>query len=118
MIIAGRQLARRFVGAILVFFSLSSILLSLGAPGLGWALSGSTLIAASICSLLIGRGWLIVCFILTVVLLLTLGPLGYFDSSTSDSDCVMAAFTFGPLAIGLVALLRPYWRHKIRQRGR
>jgi len=105
--LAGRQWGRCLAGSVLVLISLSSIVLSLGAPGLGWALSGATLIAASMCSPLIGRGWLGVCSVLTVALLLTFGPLGYYDSSTFELDWVVAAFTFGPLAVALVALLVP-----------
>lgn len=116
--LAARQWVRRLAGSVLVVLSFSSIVLSLGAPGLGWALSGATLIAASLCSPLIGRGWLVACSALTVVLLLTFGPVGYYDSSTFDPDWVMAAFTFGPLAIGLVALLAPYWTNKPGRMGR
>lgn len=103
---------RRLAVSILILLSLGSIVLSLGAPGLGWVLSGVTLIDASMCSALIGRRWLLVCMGLTVALLLTFGPLGHYKSSALDSNWVMAAFTFGPLAIGLAAFLVPLFKQK------
>ena len=112
MTVAGRQWSQRVAGAALVLLSFTAIVVSLGAPGIGWTLSGATLIVASSCSPLIGRGWLVICSILTVVLMLTFGPLVYYDSSIFDPNWVMAAFTFGPLAIGLVALLAAFGRQR------
>lgn len=112
------QLGRRIAGSTLVLLSLCSIVLSLGAPGVGWALSGISLLLASMCSSTIGRSWLIVCFVLTFALLLTFGPLGIYDSSPFDPDLVMVAFTFGPLTIGLVTLLLQFWRQNSRRDSR
>jgi hypothetical protein len=89
-----------------------AIVLSLGAPGLGWALSGVTLIVASMCSPLIGRHWLVACLAFAIVHLLTFGPLGIYDSSSFDPDLVKVVFTFGPMTIGLIALLLPFWRQR------
>lgn len=118
MIMAGHQLRRWITGSTLVVLSLCSIVLSLGAPGLGWALSGVTLIVASMCSPLISRNWLVACLVLTFVLLVTFGPLGVYNSSSFDPDWVMAAITFGPMTIGLVALLAPFWRQRFGRASR
>ncbi len=98
------RFSRRLARAILVSLSLGAILLSMGAPGVGWVLSSATLIAASVCAHFIGRAWLLACSLLSVALLLTFGPLGYFDSSKFDPNLMMVAFTFGPLAVALIAL--------------
>lgn len=115
---AGRQLARWIAGSTLVSLSICSLVLSLGAPGLGWTLSGVTLIVASICTPLIGRNWLVACLVLTLVLLLTFGPLGIYDSSSFNPDLFKIAFTFGPMTIGLIALLVPFWRHRFGRASR
>ncbi len=112
------RLGRWITGSVLVSLSLCSIVVSLGAPGLGWALSAATLITACICSTLIGRKWLLTCLILTLVLLVTFGPLGVYDSSSSDADWVMAILTIGPISIGLVTLLLPFWRQRFGRASR
>ncbi len=104
------MLIKRLAGPVLVFFSICAVILSFGAPGLGWALSGITLIAASMCTSLIGRSWLVACTVLTLALLFSFGPLGYFQWSAIRFDAAMALFTFTPLAIAMVALMRPLWR--------
>lgn len=115
---AGRQSSRWIAGSTFVLLSLCSIVLSLGAPGIGWALSGITLIVASMCSSLIGRNWLAACLALAFTLLLTFGPLGTYDSSSFDPDWVMVIFTFGPLTIGLAALLVQFWRQRFGRDNR
>jgi hypothetical protein len=104
------QLARWITGSALLILSLCAIVLSLGAPGLGWALSNATLLGACVVSNLIGRKWLLACLILTCLLLVTFGPLGIYESSRFDPDWPMSAFTFGPVMISLLTLLMPIWR--------
>lgn len=79
----GRQVGGWIAGSTLVVLSLCAIVLSLTAPGSGWALSGGILIVASLCSSLIGRHWLVACLILTSVLMVTFGPLSTYDSPSS-----------------------------------
>lgn len=115
---AQHRLGSRIAGSARVVLSLCSIVLCLGAAGAGWAVSGATLVVASLCAPLIGRHWLAVCLVLTFALLVTFGPLGVYDSATFDPDWVMAAMTFGPIMIALVALLVPFWKKRFGRASR
>jgi hypothetical protein len=104
---------RRIAGAGFVFMSVVSLVLSLGAPGLGWALATVTMIAVSLCSALVGRRWLVICLGVTLFHLFSVGPLNSSPASSFGSDWLFgAAFTAAPLVVGVVALAFTYWRSR------
>lgn len=101
----GHRRPRRLAGAGFALLSMVAVVLSLGAPGLGWGLATLTMIAASLCARLAGRGWLYVCLALTLVHLLTFGPLGVAGSSFGSHRVVGAVFAALPFVAGIGALV-------------
>jgi hypothetical protein len=116
VIVAGadrRRRLRRFAGAGFVLMSVVSLVLSLGAPGLGWALATVTMVVVSLCSHLVGQRWLAICLGVTLVHLITVGPLNGSAGSSFGSDWLFGAvFTAVPLVVGVVALAVTYWRSR------
>lgn len=110
---AERRRLRRLAGAGFVLMSVVSVVLSLGAPGLGWVLATVTMVAVSLCAHLVGQRWLSICLGVTLVHLLTLGPLSDSPGSSFGSDLLFGAvFTAAPLVVGVVALVVTYWRSR------
>ena len=62
-------------GIILAFLSLAALVLSMGAPGLGWALASIILFLACLCSHWIGLRFVCLCLAVTVIHFVTFGPL-------------------------------------------
>jgi hypothetical protein len=110
---ARRRSLTWLAGAGFVLMSVVSVVLSLGAPGLGWALATVTMVAVSLCSHLIGQRWLWICLGVTLVHLLTLGPLGGGKAPSFGSDWFFGAvFTAMPIVVGVVALVVTYLRSR------
>ena len=102
----GHHLPAMLSGAGFVLLSVVSVVLSLGAPGLGWGLATVTVIALSLCARLVGRRWLCVCLALALVHLLTLGPLGGRAGSSFGSHWLVGAvFAALPFVAGVGALM-------------
>lgn len=101
----GHRRLRTLAGAGFVLLSLVAVVLSLGAPGLGWGLATLTMIAISLCARLVGRGWLYVCLALTLVHLLTFGPLGVAGSSFGSHWLIGTVFAALPFVAGMGALV-------------
>jgi hypothetical protein len=103
--VPGHHRLIRLAGPGFVLLSVVSIGLSLGAPGLGWAMATVTMVAASLCARLVGQAWLAVCLALTAVHVLTLGPLGGGAGSSFGSEWVIGVlFTGIPFIAGMGAL--------------
>jgi hypothetical protein len=108
-----RRLIRLVAGAGFALMSVVSVVLSLGAPGLGWVLATVTMVAVSLCSHLVGQRWLWICLGVTLVHLITLGPLGGSAGSSFGGDWVFGTvFTAMPLVVGVVALVVTYLRSR------
>jgi hypothetical protein len=108
-----RRRLRRSAGTDFVLMSVVSLVLSLGAPGLGWVLATVTMVAASFCSQLVGQRWLAICLGVTLVHVITLGPLSDSPGSSFGSDWLFGAvFTATPLVVGVAALVITYWRSR------
>lgn len=98
-------------GAGCVLLSLIAVVLSLGAPGLGWGLATVTMVAISLCSRLVGQRWLYVCLAVTTIHLLTFGPLGGgTGSSFGDRWFIGAMFAAAPFIAAAGALAARYLR--------
>ncbi len=98
-------------GAGFVLLSLISMILSLGAPGLGWSVATITMVGVSLCSRLVGRRWLSACLALTAIHLFTLGPLArgaVWPSGTGRFHVAM--FAALPFLAGIGALVGTYLR--------
>jgi hypothetical protein len=96
-------------GAGFVLLSVVSVVLSLGAPGLGWGLATVTMVAASLCFRLVGQRWLYICLAVTAIHLLTFGPLGGGAGSSFGSDWFIGAvFAALPFIAGVGALVVTY----------
>ena len=97
------------LGAGCALLSLVSIVLALGAPGLGWALASVTMVAAGLCVRLVGRTWLAICLALTTIHALALGPLaGGAGSSFGSDPWVGVVFAALPFIAGIGALVAAY----------
>lgn len=101
----GHRRLPRLAGAGFALLSVVAVVLSLGAPGLGWGLATMTMIAASLCARLVGQRWLYVCLALTLVHLLTFGPLGVAGSSFGSHGLIGAVFAALPFVAGIGALV-------------
>lgn len=94
-----------------LIMSFLAILLSLGAPGLGWMLATLAMIGVSLCWRRVGRRWVWICLGVTLIHLLTLGPLGGGGASSfGDSPAFGIVFTAAPFVAGAAALASAYWR--------
>jgi hypothetical protein len=110
---ARRRRLIRIAGGGFALMSIVSVVLSLGAPGLGWVLATVTMVAVSLCSYLVGQGWLWICLGVTLVHLFTFGPLGGDTGSSFGGDWVFGAvFTAMPFVVGVVALVVTYFRSR------
>lgn len=108
-----RRRLLRLSGAGFLLLSVLSILLSLGAPGLGWGLATVTMIAISLCSRVVGRRWLWGCLIVTLVHFASLGPLvGRAGESFGSNWFTGVVFAAAPFVFGIVALVGTYFRQK------
>jgi hypothetical protein len=100
-------------GAGFVLLSVLSVVLSLGAPGLGWGLATVTMVVVSLCSRLVGRRWLYICLAVTTIHLLTLGPLGGGAGSSFGTDWYIGAvFAAIPFIAGIGALVVTYLKSR------
>lgn len=106
----GHRRRLRLSGAGFTLLSVVAIVLSLGAPGLGWGLATMTMIAASLCARLVGQRWLYVCLALTLVHVLTFGPLGVAGSSFGSHWLIGAVFAALPFVAGIGALVAAHVR--------
>lgn len=96
-------------GAGFVLLSVVSVVLSLGAPGLGWSLATVTMVMASLCSRLVGPCWLSICLAVTTIHLFTFGPLrGGAGSSLGTDWFIGAVFATIPFVAGIGALAATY----------
>lgn len=103
---AGRRRRTSLAGAGFTMMSVVSVVLSLGAPGLGWLLATVTMVMVSLCARLVGQRWLCVCLGVTLVHLFTFGPLSRTTGSSFGNDWLFAAvFTGTPLVAGVIALV-------------
>jgi hypothetical protein len=106
---AGHRRLTWLSGAGLVLLSVASIVLSLGAPGLGWGLATVTMVVASLCSRLVGLRWLCICLGVTLVHSVTLGPLAGGAGSSFGADWFIGAvFAAMPFLAGAGALVVTY----------
>lgn len=102
-------------GIVLTLLSIAAIVLSLGAPGLGWALASITLVLASVCSLWIGLRVVCLCLAATTIHFVTFGPLTY-SVGSNVSWVAVAIFGWGPFIVCGLALLLSFWRRRIGRR--
>jgi hypothetical protein len=103
----------RLSGAGFVLLSVVSMVLGLGAPGLGWGFATVTMVAVSLCSRLVGERWLYICLAVTFIHLLTLGPLGGGAGSSFGSNWFIGAvFSALPFVVGVGALVTTYLRSR------
>lgn len=99
-------------GIILAFLSIAAIVLSLGAPGLGWAFASMILLAASVCARWIGLRLVSLCMTVTVIHFVTVGPLS--DSGGANVGWgVVIFFWWGPLIVSGLVLLMSLLRARI-----
>lgn len=110
---AGHQRLIRLSGAGFVLLSVVSVLLSLGAPGLGWGLAMVTMIVVSLCSRLVGKRCLYICLAATTIHSLTFGPMGGGAGSSFGSDWFIGV-VFGalPFIAGTGTLVATYLRSR------
>lgn len=109
----GHHCLIRLSGAGFVLLSVVSVVLSLGAPGLGWGFATLTMVAVSLCSRLVGPRWLSVCLAVTSIHLLTLGPLGGGAGSSFGSNWFIGAvFAALPFIAGVGALVATCFHSK------
>jgi hypothetical protein len=103
----------------LLFFALFSMLISMGAPGLGWVIAAFNLLLAGLFIPLIGRRCLGLCLVITIAHLFTFGPMSGAQSSFKTSPLFSAGFVLLPLAVAGCLLLMPVWRaHRRRHAGK
>lgn len=103
----------RWTGALLVAISAAAIVLSLGAPGLGWALASIILVLASFCIAWLGRRIVAVCLAVAIVHFFTFGPFTYQTGSAINvSWLVSIGLGWGPLLISSVALIASIMRFR------
>lgn len=102
----------RLSGAGFLLLSVLSVVLSLGAPGLGWGLATITMVAISLCSRLVAQPWFYLCLAVTFIHLLTYGPLGGAGSSFGNDWFIGAVFAALPFIAGVGALAVAYMRSR------
>lgn len=98
---------RRFVYLIRgIFISLAtfSVLVSLGAPGLGWVVAAVNLFLVSLLTPLIGRRWVGLCLGISIVHLFTFGPMSDPKSLLDAPLLFSLGFVLAPVLIALVSL--------------
>ncbi len=97
-------------GGVCYFFAVFSILVSLGAPGLGWVIAALNLLLAGLFIPLIGRRCLGLCLVITIAHLFTIGPMSGVEPSFKTSPLFSAGFVLLPIVIAACLLLLPVWR--------
>ncbi|UOD30342.1 hypothetical protein INH39_00870 [Massilia violaceinigra] len=95
------------VAAACILLSLVSMVVSLGAPGIGWMIAAAILIIATFMTPLIGRLKLGICFVITVIHLFTFGPMSLLGLTFTLDPGFIFLFALTPLLVALASLLRP-----------
>lgn len=102
---AGHDRAACLSGAGFVLLSVLAVVLSLGAPGLGWGLATITMNAVSVFSREVSRYAPGICLVVTALHLFTLGPMAGGAVSSDNDWFVAAAFAVLPFIAGTGALV-------------
>lgn len=117
---SGTEKARRWLGLLVatacIFLSIVSMIVSLGAPGIGWAIAATILVIATFMASLIGRLTLGICLAITVIHLFTLGPLSPLGLTFTLAPAFIFLFVIVPLLITSASMLRPLWQRRKRRR--
>jgi hypothetical protein len=92
--------------AFLIFLSVFSIVISLGMPGVGWIVSVLTLIIASLVAALIGKRPVAVVLGISLVHLVSFGPLAGFDVQPGVGYSFAAITVVLPFLLGFSVVLR------------
>ena len=101
---------RFLAGGMCYFLAIFSILVSMGAPGLGWVVAVVNLLLAGLFIPRIGRRCLGLCLPITIVHLFTFGPMSGAESSFKTSPLFSVGFVLLPIVIAGCLLLMPVWR--------
>ena len=94
------------VKAFLILLSSLSIVISLGMPGVGWIISALTLIVASLLAALIGKRSVGVVLGISLVHLVSFGPLAGFDVQPGTGYGFVAITVVLPILLGISVVLR------------
>jgi hypothetical protein len=105
----------RLVGAVSVFFSVFSILLSVAMPGVGWVIAAINIFLASVLTPMIGRRFLGICLGITVVHLFSFGPLSDVQSSLGLPLYFSVIFILVPMVAAVATMLAPIYRARKRR---
>ena len=118
---SGSGKARRWLGLVFaaacIFLSIVSMVISLGAPGIGWAIAATILVIATFMTSLIGRLTLGICLAITVIHLFTFGPLSPMGHTSTLAPAFIFLFAIAPLLIASASILRPLWQRRKRRRA-
>ncbi|RZI40497.1 hypothetical protein EGT07_22920 [Herbaspirillum sp. HC18] len=93
------------------YLSLLAFVMSLGLPGVGWAVGMLALVTVSLLSHWGGRKYVVVTFLISTVHLFTLGPLSGLGKSTHQGDqppvFFLIIFVIVPMTIALLSIFMP-----------
>lgn len=109
---------RRFLIGVSVFCTVASgfaLSLSLPMPGVGWILAAFALTAVSLLTPWVGRSYVFVSLVVSIVHLFTFGPLSLLVSDGSLMQLPMfylLIFIVVPFGIALVSILLPVCRRR------
>ncbi|HEX8612204.1 MAG TPA: hypothetical protein VF800_13025 [Telluria sp.] len=122
MLTSGSGKARRWPGLLVsaacIFLSIVSMVVSLGAPGIGWVSAATILVIATFMTPLIGRLKLGICLVITVVHLFTFGPLSPLGHTSTLDPVFIFLFAITPLLVALASILWPLWQRRKRRSAR
>jgi hypothetical protein len=107
------------LGAGLILLSVLALVLSLGAPGLGWMLAVAVFYCGGLLAPRVARGQLVAVLLLGLFHLFWIGPLAGFRWPSGDTGAALAVF-FLVLPLGTLCLaigLRGLWKPR-RPTGR
>lgn len=99
-----RKLAM-LVKSFLIFLSVSSIVISLGMPGVGWVVSALTLTIASLAAALIGKRPVAIVLGISLVHLVSFGPLAGFEVQPGTGYGFAAITVVLPFLLGFSVVL-------------
>ncbi|NRR29518.1 hypothetical protein HSX11_04885 [Oxalobacteraceae bacterium] len=95
----------------MVLLSLLSIVLSLGAPGIGWVVAVVSLALASFLSRLTGKKYVAMSLMLSIFHLFSFGPLAGMFSASNPVAQISVGFLIGfvalPFTLAVLSLLAP-----------
>lgn len=109
-----RSRLARITASVLLLLSIGAIVLSLGAPGLGWAFASVILMIASLCTPWLGTRVVYPSLAVTAIHLVTFGPLTS-SGGAHVSWMIGAILSWGPFLVCGVALLVPFWKRRFRR---